>query len=127
MRAAEAALVAHGGKVADLTVANLKALVLSRTGKNPKAKNNKDGALLAEAEAAARAQTATLLPETLAPAPPPPPGDGGGDEAVSDGAEPPPPTWACESCGIEFGAADLPEPDENEHLWCTCNGPIGPA
>jgi hypothetical protein len=121
--AVETALVDKGGDLKALQVSELKALVLSRTGHWPKAKNNKDGALLAEAVAAASAQPATLMPAMPAAAAAASVGDVGGsaDDALADGALG---VWACETCCEEFAATSLPQRDENGHYWCTCDGRI---
>jgi hypothetical protein len=109
---AEKTLVSPNG-LSNMQVGQLKAIVLSRTGPLPKAKNNKDGALLAEATAVVEKQTQSLLPPppaSLAPL--------GGETDSDDDAE----VWACETCETEYGASELPAPDENEHLWCACSG-----
>ena len=123
---AEAALVDKNGDVSGLNATNLKALVLSRTGRWPKAASFKDGSLLAAAEAAARARNATLMPST-------PPADasgrisdggGSGDEAVAAfGTD----AWACESCDAVFAESNIPAPDENNFRWCSCGAPVSRA
>jgi hypothetical protein len=119
---AEAALVKEGD-MSKLSVGHLKSIVISRTGHPAKAKNNKEGALLAEATAAASAHPATRMP-----APPPLAADGGlagtadGGGACAPGGQAD--AWACADCHIEYAEGGLPEPDENEHFWCECGGRI---
>ena len=113
---AETAL-AELGDIDKLGVGHLKAIVLSRTGHLAKAKNNLDGALLAEARAAATAQPSTLLPEPAVPA-----ADALGDSEGGEGEDDP--VSSCASCLAEFADSALPAPDENGHLWCECGGRI---
>ena len=124
---AEAALVDKGGDVSKLNATNLKALVLSRTGRWPSAAASfKDGSLLAAAEAATSARSATLMPST-------PPADasgrvsdgvGSGDAAVAAlGTD----AWACESCDEVFAGSSIPAPDENNFRWCSCGAPVSRA
>lgn len=54
--------LSEAASIDDLKVGQLKAIVLSRTGHQPKSKNNNDGALLAEAAAAVRDHPATCMP-----------------------------------------------------------------
>jgi ferredoxin len=106
--AAEAALEEHGGDLSKvIKMGDLKALIISRTGRTVKAKTG-DGRdmLRAEAEAARRASGITLMPEAEAEAVPCATAGGGG---------------SCPSCGVEHAAGQL-EPDENGKLWCECGG-----
>jgi hypothetical protein len=64
VRAAERALAEQSGDPSLLSVGQLKALIVSRTGKTASAKNNKEGAMLIEARAALDKQSATLIPAT---------------------------------------------------------------
>ena len=106
--AAEAALEEHGGDLSQVTkVGDLKALIISRTGRTAKAKDR--DALRAEAEAARRASGATLMPEADSTAAPCATAGGG---------------VSCPSCGAEHAAGQL-EPDENGHMWCReCGGAV---
>ena len=70
VRAAERALAEQSGDPSLLPVGQLKALIVSRTGKTPSVQNNKDGAMLIEARAALDKQSATLMPATPPPTPP---------------------------------------------------------
>jgi len=102
---AEAALLAAGGNVADVRkVGDLKGLILLRTGKVPKAKNNAGGAILDEAQAAVEAQDRTLMPD--APAESAPSSD---DEVI----------FTCDSCCKELTqASDIVH--EGDMLFCPC-------
>ena len=119
---AETAL-AELGDIDKLGVGHLKAIVLSRTGHLPKAKNNLDGALLAEAKAAATAQLSTLLPPQ--PAAPAAPADALGDADGGEGEGDP--IWVCASCLAELVETALPVADENGHVWCECGGRMQPS
>jgi hypothetical protein len=122
---AEAALVDKRGNVAGLNAAELKVLVLSRTGRWPKAKSFKDGSLLAEAEAAVLARSTTLMPPTP-PAAAERAGDGsGGGDAAAVAAEAD--AWACKSCDSVFDESTLPALDENNFCWCSCGAPVSRA
>lgn len=98
--------------ISKLKVGQLKAIVLSRTGHQPKAKNNKDDAMVAEATAAVRDHPATCMPCLPAAAAANP--LAGTDEVAPGEAQVD--VWACVSCGAEYEETALPEPDENEHF-----------
>jgi hypothetical protein len=121
---AEDALVGKNGDASKLNAAELKGLVLSRTGRWPKAKSNKDGSLLAEAEAAMRARSTTLMPPTLPAAERSSDGGGGSDEAAAAAEAD---AWTCESCASLFQVSTLPALDENNFRWCPCGGPVSRA
>jgi hypothetical protein len=122
---AEAALVDKRGNVAALNAAELKALVLSRTGRWPKATSFKDGSLLAEAEAAVLARSTTLMPPTPPAAAERACDGGGGGDAAAAAAEAD--AWACESCDSVFDESTLPALDENNFCWCSCGAPVSRA
>lgn len=98
-------LEGHGGDLSKvLKVGELKALILSRTGRIAKSKKG-GAALCAEAEEALRRSTTTLLPDAEVAA-----------EAASASGD-----GSCPSCGVERAAGAL-EPYENGNLWCNCGG-----
>ena len=98
VRAAESALAAADGEPGKLSVKFLRALIYSRTGRTPSAKNNHEGALLTEARTALGARCATLLPPTPPRAP----------ALDADRAED-----LCPNCQ----AAVDDTPDENGMIW----------
>jgi hypothetical protein len=128
VRAAERALEAKAGDPSQLQIGQLKALIVSRTGKTHKAKNNNDGAMLVEARAALAAQSATRMPATPPPTPSraqlascDPRGCDDGGERSGDDDDDDDDYMTCRDCltACEGG------PDENGRFWCaTCNARI---
>mmetsp|Transcript_24399 Transcript_24399/g.62951 ORF Transcript_24399/g.62951 Transcript_24399/m.62951 type:complete len:125 (-) Transcript_24399:663-1037(-) len=101
--AAEAALLEAGGDLARVTrVGHLKGLIVSRTGKVPKAKSNANDAMRIEAAAAVELQPATLMPVTSAAESAP-----ASDEVM----------LTCESCGELTPSSAV---DCDGRVWCEC-------
>ena len=102
---AEAALVEASGDLAGVKkVGHLKGLIISRTGKVPRAKNNVNDALRAEAAQAVAAQALTLMPDSPATESAP----------AFDDAEV---MLACESCGEMTLSTAC---DDDGRVWCAC-------
>jgi DNA-directed RNA polymerase subunit RPC12/RpoP len=100
LRAAESALAAADGEPSRLSVKMLQALIFSRTGHRPTAKNNRDDALVLGGRAALDKGRTTLLPPT------PPRTLALDDDDDED--------YRCPSC---LTAGDN-APDKNGMIWC---------
>jgi len=124
VRSAESLLAEARNGLESLRVHQLRAIVLSRTGRLSKAKNNKDGAVLVEAKEAARQQPTSLIPPT-------PERPVVGSSVPEPDAAPPAvvsltPCVTCPSCAK---MVTLPPPhDDGRNFWCAeCDGALSDA
>jgi len=122
VRSAESLLAEARDGLESLRVAQLRSIILSRTGRLSKSKNNKDGEVLEEARKAVREQPASLIPPT------PERPVVGRPVSESDAARAAMSTTRRVNCPSCEKMVTLPRPDDDGNFWCAeCDGALSDA
>lgn len=122
VRSAESLLAEARDGLESLRVAQLRAIILSRTGRLSKSKNNKDCEVLEEARKAVREQPASLIPPT------PERPVVGRPVSESDAPRAAMSTTRRVTCPSCEKMVTLPRPDDDGNFWCAeCDGALSDA